>query len=152
MTVTSFATIVLTTDFSEVSRRALPTARTLAEKLGSRIILVHVLEERMPPFLEELLPDSEEILGRQRERAVETLDGIAREELGDGVNWEAMVVVGIPHQEIVEIARQNRADLIVMATHGRGPLGHALIGSTTERVLHRAPCPVMAVRVADPGS
>jgi nucleotide-binding universal stress UspA family protein len=152
MTVTSFTTIVLTTDFSEVSRRALPPARTLAEKFGSHLILVHVLEERMPPFLEELLPDSEEILGRQRERAVETLDRIAREELGDGLNWETIVVVGIPHQEIVEIARQNRADLIVMATHGRGPLGHALIGSTTERVLHRAPCPVMAVRVADPDS
>jgi nucleotide-binding universal stress UspA family protein len=150
--VTSFATIIVTTDFSEVSRRALPAARTLAEKFGSRIILVHVLEERMPPFLEELLPDSEELLGRQRQKAVETLDRIAREDLGEGLNWQTSVVVGVPHQEIVELARQNRADLIVMATHGRGPLGHALIGSTTERVLHRAPCPVMAVRVAGPDS
>lgn len=149
---TSFETIVLTTDFSEVSRRALDPARIMAEKFGSHIILVHVLEDRMPPFLEELLPDSGEILGRQRERAVEALDRIAREDLDAGLSWETIVIIGIPHREIVEIARQKGADLIVMATHGRGPVGHALIGSTTERVLHRAPCPVMAVRIADPDS
>jgi len=149
---TSFETIVLTTDFSDVSLRALHPARTMAEKFGSHIILLHVLEDRMPPFLEELLPDTGEFLGRQRKRAVEALDRIAREDLDAGLSWEAIVVVGIPHREIVEIARQKRADLIVMATHGRGPVGHALIGSTTERVLHRAPCPVMAVRIADPDS
>jgi nucleotide-binding universal stress UspA family protein len=149
---TSFATIVLTTDFSEVSLRAMEPARILAERFGSRILLVHVLEDRMPPFLEELLSDSEEILGRQRRRAVEALDRVARENLGSGLSWETLVVAGIPHHEIVEVARQNRADLIVMATHGRGPVGHALIGSTTERVLHRAACPVLAVRVTQPES
>jgi nucleotide-binding universal stress UspA family protein len=149
---TAFGTILLTTDFSEVSRRALAPTRTLGEAFSARIILVHVLEDRMPPFLEELLPDSRDILQHQRSKAVEALDRIGREDLGSRLSWETVVAVGVPHREIVEIARERRADLIVMATHGRGPVGHALIGSTTERVLHRAPCPVMVVRGRDADS
>lgn len=60
------------------------------------------------------------------------------------------VPLGIPHVEIAHLADECGADVIVMATHGRGFISHALLGSTTERVLRQAPCPVLVVR--DPGA
>ena len=62
------------------------------------------------------------------------------------VEAEPLVAFGIPHKEIVDLAGKRSVDLIVMATHGRGFITHALFGSTTERVLRRAPCPVLTVR------
>ena len=53
---------------------------------------------------------------------------------------------GSPHIEIVRLAEERGADLIVMATHGRGFISHAILGSTTERVVRRAPCPVLVIR------
>jgi nucleotide-binding universal stress UspA family protein len=144
----AFGTILLTTDFSELSARAVMPSRALAERFGSRIFVVHILEDRIPPFLEEFLADHEDTLRRQQQRAAEELERFAARELGADFPWETVVAVGTPHQEIVRLAEEREVDLIVMATHGRGPLGHVLIGSTTERVLHRAPCPVLAVRVS----
>jgi nucleotide-binding universal stress UspA family protein len=59
---------------------------------------------------------------------------------------EPVALVGDAHVEIVRLAVDYRADLIVMATHGRGFVAHAVMGSTTERVLRTSPCPVLAVR------
>jgi len=59
---------------------------------------------------------------------------------------QTRVLAGTPHREIVRFAEEQQADLVVMATHGRGFIVHALMGSTTERVIRHAPCPVMAVR------
>ena len=67
-------------------------------------------------------------------------------DLGNDV--EVTVADGIAHLEIVRIAEERQVDMIVMATHGRGFISHALMGSTTERVLRRAPCPVLVVRDA----
>ncbi len=54
--------------------------------------------------------------------------------------------VGSPHREIVRYATEHQVDLIVLGTHGRGPLGHMLLGSVAERVVRTAPCPVLTVR------
>ena len=82
------------------------------------------------------------------DEATGALDELVREAVGaDGV--EQSVVVGqraVP--EIVRFAEENGSDLIVIATHGRGFISHAVMGSTTERVLRRAPCPVLVVRQA----
>ena len=56
------------------------------------------------------------------------------------------VVFGRPFMEIINYAGKHRADLIVIATHGRGGLTRALLGSTTDKVVHKAPCPVLVVR------
>lgn len=139
-------TLLLTTDFSETSKAAIPWARAMAAKFGARILLTHVHEDRLPPFVVEYGQTGfTEILDRQRKRAVELLAEFARE-VGDDV--ETLVVDGIAHAEIVRVATERRVDLIVMATHGRGFISHALMGSTTERVLRRAPCPVLSVRDA----
>ena len=66
--------------------------------------------------------------------------------LGGYESVDRTVVVGTPHVEIVRLAEERNVDLVVMATHGRGFISHAILGSTTERVLRRAPCPILIVR------
>jgi len=142
-----FETILVTTDFSETSRSAFPLARALAERFGSRILVVYVLEDILPPFVGEYAQTSiQTILDDQRKTIEEELRTFARVNVGSGIEAETVVAAGIPHAEVCRIARERKAGLIVMATHGRGFLGHALFGSTTERVLRRAPCPVLTVR------
>jgi nucleotide-binding universal stress UspA family protein len=65
---------------------------------------------------------------------------------GQVENVEPLVAMGTPHVEIVRLAEEQGADLIVIATHGRGFISHAILGSTAERVLRRSPCPVLVVR------
>ena len=142
-----FGTIVLTTDFSETSKRAFPSALEIARKFGSKILVVYVEEERLPPFVGEYtLTSIEEIMSAQEKRIAEELRSLVAAELGGDVETESLVVLGTPHIEIVRIAAERDADLIVMATHGRSGLAHMLIGGVTERVVRKAPCPVLTVR------
>ncbi len=144
-----FKTIVLTTDFSDTARQAFTPATELARTFGSELWLVYVEEDRLPPFAGEFpgiqgVPLNE-ILESHRKRAEEELTRIASEDFED-LEVHSRVLSGTPHREIVQFAEEQQADLIVMATHGRGFIAHALMGSTTERVIRHAPCPVMAVR------
>lgn len=143
-----FETILLTTDFSDLSRRAVPLAVTLARVFGSRLVVVHVVGEMLPPLSDEFSAvPLHEVLEAQRRRAAQALEQFVAEEIAArGGRADAVLVEGVPHVEIVRLAEQRRADLIVMATHGRGFLSQAIFGSTTERVLRHAPCPVLTVR------
>jgi len=139
--------ILVTTDFSETSKLALPSVRTLARKFGARIVLAHVVEDTLPPLVAEYMAVSvREIVDQQVEQARERLREFARVHLADFPDAETTVGVGTPHVEIVRLAEEGRADLLVMATHGRGFVSHAVLGSTTERVLRRATCPVLVAR------
>jgi len=139
-------TLMVTTDFSKTAEAAFDLARQLAEKFGARIVLAHVEVDTLPPLvLEYSAVGMEELLSRQRELAAEQLAAVATQ-LGEGV--ETALTTGSPHEGIVRLATECNADLLVMATHGRGFISHAILGSTTERVLRRAPCPVLVVRSA----
>jgi len=140
-------TILLTTDFSETSTVAFDYARDLARRFGARVVLAYVEPDRVPPMVVEGSAFGfAEILELQKEKASERLAAFAGEHLGVDVDVEPVVAVGTPHVEIVRLAEEHAADLIVMATHGRGFITHAILGSTTERVLRRARCPVFVVR------
>ena len=140
-------TVLVTTDFSDTSYQAFGLASEMAAKFGAKLVLAHIEEDRLPPLvLEYTQVDLAELLKRQEERAREKLTRIAPQ-LGTDVQLE--VVSGTPHTEIVRLAEELPIDLIVMATHGRGFISHAIMGSTTERVLRRAPCPVLAVRSSE---
>jgi nucleotide-binding universal stress UspA family protein len=142
-----FGIILLTTDLSETSSLAFDPALTVAERFGSRLVVLHVVEDRLPPFVDEFTAiPMEEILASQRDRAREELERFASAHLGEVREAELRVVHGTPHLEIVRQAEELGAGLIVMATHGRGFISHALFGSTAERVLRRASCPVLTVR------
>ncbi len=141
-------TILFATDFSDASEAALDYAKTLAEAFGSSLHVLHVLEDlaahawttevyvaALPGVHEEM-----ERQARERLEAVLTPDERKRH--------RAVLVLrtGSPFVEIVRYAREERADLIVLGTHGRGAIAHMLLGSVAERVVRKAHCPVLTVR------
>ena len=135
--------ILVTTDFSETSESAFGLAQQLAEKFGGHITLLHVQELHLPPLVYESAGAGVgQIEHEQKELAQKRLSELAHR-LGGA---ETAVILGAPHLEIVRFAADRNMDLIVMATHGRGFFSHAIIGSTTERVVRRAPCPVLTIR------
>ena len=146
-------TIIHPTDFSDAAQGAEQQAVRLARALSAELILLHVLVElplagmRLPGT-----PGNENIRARQRqeaEKALRARDSVIRE-LGVAVRW--IVREGAPAEAIVRAAVEERADLIVIGTHGRSGLDRLLIGSVADRVVRRAPCPVMTVRERSPAA
>lgn len=142
------ATILVPVDFSEYSARALDCAKTLAEKFGASL---HVLTVVPDPFV---LPDPGPWYVPLPERYGEGLRQDAESHVHDMITpaerttlrAESAVAFGDPYREILEYAKRASIDLIVMGTHGRGGMAHALMGSVAERVVRTAPCPVLTVR------
>jgi nucleotide-binding universal stress UspA family protein len=143
----NFNLIIVTTDLSDYSMRALPYAVGLAERFDARLKVVCVVEPVM------LAPDiawvSVDGPMSEAERTVEikaSLDQVISEQVPAGVDVETQVMTGNPVEVIIEYARDTNADLIVACTHGRGGLSHLLMGSTAEALVRRSPCPVLTLK------
>lgn len=137
----------VTTDFSETSLEAFDTALSIARRFQAKILVLYVDEDRLPPFMGDFSGvHVQEILASHQKRAGEELRKLVAQRLAGLVEVEELVVPGIPHREIVRLVEERNVDLIVMATHGRGFIAHTLFGSTAERVVRRASCPVLTVR------
>ncbi len=141
--------ILFPTDFSELSSHALAYARSFAETFAARLHVIHVVDEAyqywmaMGPSSLPVGPRPEELV----QGCEQTLTAYVQEHLGDldgGVASE--VLVGRPFMEIIRYARREKIDLIVLGTHGRGAFSHALMGSVAEKVVRKAPCPVLTIR------
>lgn len=140
-------TILVTTDFSETSAKAFEAASALAERYDAGLTVLHVEDDRFPPLVVEYMAVGlEDIRQRQQEHSRKSLEEFVARHLGDSKDVTLEVALGVPHVEIVRLAEEREVDLIVMATHGRGFISHTIMGSTTERVLRRTPCPVLVVR------
>jgi len=139
--------IVHPTDFSPCAEQARALAVQLARALGAELILLHVAVET-PPFREGLMRarELERLFEEQRAWARQALEERAANCRGQGIPTLARVVAGAPHQGIVDTAKQEGADFIVMGTHGRGPLGRFFLGSVADRVIRAAPCAVVTTR------
>jgi len=137
-------TILLPTDFSEQSGYALQLACALVRDYGARLILLHVASPPMAIYGGDVLipapPDSHD---EERQQ----LDELS---VPEGVSTERRLVEGDPGTEILRAARQMGPDLIVMGTHGRTGLARILMGSVAERVVRKAPCPVLTVKMPFP--
>jgi nucleotide-binding universal stress UspA family protein/mono/diheme cytochrome c family protein len=138
--------ILVPLDFSGNSARALDYAHALAKKFDADLHLVHVCE--VPTMLTESIgsyavayTDWSQRLGEDAEREL----GKLGPRLAD-VRVSTEVLFGNPARAIVTAARTNDADLIVMGTHGHGPLTHVVMGNVAERVVRTADCPVLTVR------
>lgn len=138
--------IILATDFSERAGAAERQAVDLARALGAELVLVHVVSEA-PLWREGLYSrDVRAVFEAQRRWATETLASRARALTADGVVSRGVVRVGPAWDEIVRLAAEEKADLLVVGTQGRTGLERLLLGSVAERVIRRAPCPVLTVR------
>ena len=144
--------LLVPTDFSENSERALIYAVRLAQRNNSGLILFHVFES--PEFVrqlpEDFSHDSNEELRKlydaAKRRFEERLITISRNVQGSNVKIETLQRRGTPYEEIVKVAKEKEVDLIVIGTHGYTDPKHVLLGSTAQRVVTIAPCPVLVVR------
>ena len=138
-------TILVPLDFSNTSAKALAYAIRMADQFGSKVILLNVIEPIATPDFayHPLMLESEESRAAAR-RAIESAARKAR--LPDSMLDRIVIRNGAPFVEITEAARTLKADLIIITTHGYTGLKHVFMGSTAERVVRHAPCPVLVVR------
>ena len=137
--------ILVPVDFSSESKKALRYAVSLARQFGAKLTLLNVVERTgFPDFATyPLIMEDDKVMKSVRGR----LELLSKQEgLEPKLIEKFLVRQGVPFHEITEAARTLLIDLIVITTHGYTGWKHALIGSTAERVVRHAPCPVLSVR------
>jgi nucleotide-binding universal stress UspA family protein len=139
--------ILFATDFSEYCEDAFAYALTFARKFGSRLIIMHVINEPVDLrgfYVPHISFDS--IEKEIAEGAEKMMQKFCRSHIHEFNDYETCIVNGIPYEEILKKAKEANVSLIVMGTQGRTGLDHLLFGSTAESVFRRAACPVLTVR------
>jgi nucleotide-binding universal stress UspA family protein len=141
-----FQKIVAPTDFSEPSQRALDVAVELARHFSCELVLVHVVGSvpviptpasttfNVPMYQQEIVND-----------AKATLDRLVEEKVPKPIRVRPMIIQGEAADEIVHAAENEKADIIVIATHGRTGLDRLMFGSVAEKVVRLSPCPVLTI-------
>ncbi|HEX5708679.1 MAG TPA: universal stress protein [Pyrinomonadaceae bacterium] len=141
--------ILLPTDFSECAAHAVPAAAELARLTGARIVCLHVIEPVVPAVgwtpVAEPLPLAD-VGAHLEETAARELPRFARSPECEGLEVEEVIARGEAASEIVRVARERGADVIVISSHGRTGLGRIIFGSTAESVVRHAHCPVLVVK------
>ncbi len=139
--------ILVPVDFSPHSLKALRYARAFARQFKASLVLLHVNEPVVFPSELGYAPLATEALDRGFQKDAQArLTSLAAECTAEGMQTETSVRVGRPYNEISTAATELDADLIIIATHGFTGLTHVLLGSTAERVVRHATCPVLVVR------
>ncbi len=144
----AFGHILVATDFSETSRGAIDVACELASDSGAALTLVHTCE--VPVYTEVPVPP--DVMVPIVDGARARLEDLVRSLQPACPRAKAITRVGVPWEQILAAAEEVGADLIVLGTHGRRGLAHALIGSVAERVVRLAPVPVLTVRSRAPAA
>jgi nucleotide-binding universal stress UspA family protein len=141
--------ILVATDFGEAADSALVYGRELGQRFGATVHVLHVAEnvyistfgaETYASFAPGLQRDLEETAHKRLAEAVIDSDGSGPPTV------PVVMTSSSPAFAIIDYAREHGIDLIIMGTHGRGALGHLLMGSVAERVVRLAPCPVLTIR------
>jgi len=138
--------ILVPLDFSPSSKKALDYAVKFARQFNARLTLLHVAEPMATPDFAAAFPlameDDKVMAAAKRE-----LEGVVKAaRVPPGIVEKILVRFGRSFHEIADAARTRKVDLIIISTHGYTGLKHAVLGSTTERVVRHAPCPVLVVR------
>ena len=136
-------------DFSADANQALAYAIDLASKLGARLTLLHVMQS--PPRggadMDVTVPHAySQFIQHLEAEVAHSMQACLERVTAGGLEGEIAVVHGVPFQEILDTAKKQQVDLIIMGTHGRTGLQHVLMGSVAEKVVRLAPCPVLVVR------
>ena len=143
--------ILVPTDFGDPSRQALEYGRHFARQFGARLHVLHTVENVM-------IPGGAEVPVAAVQQVEQGLESVAERQMREAVTDDdraTMQVVTVVRSaraaaiDIIDYARENQIDLIVMGTHGRGVLHHLLMGSVAERVVRTSPCPVLTVHARE---
>lgn len=138
----AFERILVPTDFSDTSERALRYAKSIAREYQSQLFVVHVNQPINPITPPEAVWIDQEGIQQQLEQQLEQEGAALRSE---GFQAKGLSVTGAIHDEILSLIKENRIDLIVMGTHGRRGLNRLMFGSDAETVLRQASCPVLII-------
>ena len=147
-----FKHLLLPTDGSKLSDRAVQRGIEFAKEIKAHVTAVHVIPEfRMMADESFVLPTSVDLKRRHEKeakaRADKMLSRIGERAQAAGVKYEAVTVMGdVPYEKIIEAAKKYKCDLIMMASHGRRGLSGLLLGSETAKVLTHSKIPVLVVR------
>ncbi len=139
--------ILVPIDFSDYSKNALRYAVQFAKNFQAKMYLIYVVEPMIYPadfsMGQVAIPSMDADL---HNRAEEELKNLANNFVDSSQELETLIKTGKPFVEINETAKEIDADLIIMATHGHTGVEHLLFGSTAEKVVRKAPCPVLTLR------
>ena len=140
--------ILHATDFSRASRAAFTKALDLAKTNKAELLVVHTLAPGMPMVGDGYVSPQvyEDLAASARAYGKKNLDALVAKARKAGVRAKSLLLEGVPHEQIARTARRQRADVVVMGTHGRTGLAKLFLGSVAGRVIAIAPCPVMTVR------
>ncbi len=142
-----YSRVLVAVDLGDLSKRILQHAKTIADRFESSLHLVYCYPYAIFPDATGLLyPISPEAIETAKHDAEERLKQLLTDAERKRYRVESSVIVGDPLDRIVEYAKRERIDLIVMGTHGRTGLTHMFLGSVAERVVRTAPCPVLTIR------
>ncbi len=139
--------ILVTTDLSEHSAAAFDYAFSFGLLYASKMYVLYVAESAVSPFaLYGSDSDKQLYAAQANETSRERLDQFVRSHIGTERKVVPVVRFGVPSEEIIAFAEEERMDLIVMATHGRTGLQHIVLGSVAERIVRRSHVPVLTVK------
>jgi nucleotide-binding universal stress UspA family protein len=144
--------ILWPTDFSELSLKGGRYARGLSEHFGAELHIIHVIPPVMTPDFSVVLPANLPVSAAEPELIEACRQSLAKliaEHFGGDRSIVYDAFLGNSWLGVCEYARREQIDLIVVATHGRTGLEHALIGSTAERIVQHAPCPVLTIKSSE---
>lgn len=139
--------ILVPIDFSDYSKSALKYAVNFAKCFGAEMYLIYVVEPVIyPPDFSMGQIAMPSINTEWDDRAREELAKLAKTEIPSDVKVKTIIKTGKPFVEIIETAEEETVDIIIIATHGHSGVEHILFGSTAEKVVRKAPCPVLTLR------
>jgi len=139
--------VLVPIDFSDYSKSSLKYAVNFAKNFNASLVLVYVVEPVIYPPDFSMGQIAIPAAGIEMDkRAKEELNKLAEKEIPSDLNVKKIIKTGKPFVEIVETAAEEDVDLIIIATHGHTGVEHILFGSTAEKVVRKAPCPVLTLR------
>jgi len=139
--------ILVPIDFSDYSKSSLKYAASFANKFNSEITLIYVVEPVIyPPDFSMGQIAIPSVNAEWDLKAKEELEKLGKQEIPENIKISIKINTGKPFLEIIDTAVEENIDLIIIATHGHSGVEHILFGSTAEKVVRKAPCPVLTLR------
>ncbi len=143
----SIKKILVPIDFSDYSKKALIFASDFSRQYNAELLLVYVVEPTVYPADFSMGHVSIPMMDTDLTQLARTeLETLAKKEINPNITHQIIIKSGKPFVEIIECASEVDADLIIIATHGHTGVEHLLFGSTAEKVVRKAPCPVLTIR------
>lgn len=139
--------ILFPTDFSEYSAVAQDYCISIAKKFDAQIYILHVIEIFLPdPDYLSIYGDIDKLYKEFEAEAKKYMTQLVNDKQFASLKLQSHITIGKPFLEIIKYAKETNIDLIVMGSHGKSGLNHILFGSTADKVVTKAPCPVLTVK------